>query len=530
MDHQTNRLDAFLLLAILWAGIYLPSLGTLELKGEEGRRVLPAVTMIESGNWLTPYVGGEPYYRKPPFVQWAVGATFQLTGIINEWTARLPSVLAIFAFIIVLAWQPGKWLSPTARLLAGILFLTNISLMEKGRLIELEALYICLTGIATLWWLNAWSCARRGLYLWGVPAMVLGLSLLHKGPLSLLFFYLPVIAVLQRHGKLRELLEWRHLASLLLMTGIFLAWAIPAARESSAGQMTSTFGSAMWSRLNPANLQIGKWLFNILRAFTNYLPWLLLLPFLWLRPWVNALPKENKKLFLGARLGLAAAFVLVVCLPGSIPRYSLPAFPLLSLLLGHLLSYRGLPKPFLDCWRNMLWTLHLLLAAATGAALYFSGFTLARSALFVFLLLLTVHQWKGRNTLTTARPLLLSSGLLMVLITCFYTLHIVPFRQTREKRRPAAQAINHLIPKDAPLYLYRPGYQAFIFYLKPPIRYLLSPDQLPKDETYLLLKQTDLEQLTSGPLGNRRYHTLHRLSPRIGGDFRLISIDRAPFR
>ncbi len=55
---------------LVWAAIYLPGLGSLEIKGEEGRRILPAVTMLQTGNYLVPYVGSEPYFRKPPLVNW----------------------------------------------------------------------------------------------------------------------------------------------------------------------------------------------------------------------------------------------------------------------------------------------------------------------------------------------------------------------------------------------------------------------------------------------------------------------------
>ena len=95
-----SRGPSLFLVLICWAAIYLPGLGSLELKGEEGRRILPAVTMIETGNYLVPQVGSEPYYRKPPLVNWLVAASFQLTGVRNEWTARLPSALCVLAVAI----------------------------------------------------------------------------------------------------------------------------------------------------------------------------------------------------------------------------------------------------------------------------------------------------------------------------------------------------------------------------------------------------------------------------------------------
>src|SRR5688572_25671825 len=56
LDVNMSRAASFFLVVLCWAAIYLPGLGALEIKGEEGRRILPAVTMIESGNYLVPQV------------------------------------------------------------------------------------------------------------------------------------------------------------------------------------------------------------------------------------------------------------------------------------------------------------------------------------------------------------------------------------------------------------------------------------------------------------------------------------------
>ena len=88
---------SFFLVMLVWGAIYLPRLGSLELKSEEGRRVLPAVTMLQTGNYVVPQVGSEPYLRKPPLVNWLVAGSFKIFGARNEWTARLPSVLCVLA-------------------------------------------------------------------------------------------------------------------------------------------------------------------------------------------------------------------------------------------------------------------------------------------------------------------------------------------------------------------------------------------------------------------------------------------------
>src|SRR5205823_14705344 len=88
---------SLLIVLAIWAAIYLPALGSLEIKGEEGRRILPAVSMLETGNYVVPRVGSESYFSKPPLINWLVAASFKLFGQSNEWTARLPSALCVLS-------------------------------------------------------------------------------------------------------------------------------------------------------------------------------------------------------------------------------------------------------------------------------------------------------------------------------------------------------------------------------------------------------------------------------------------------
>ena len=71
----------WLVVLVIWAAIYLPALGSLEIKGEEGRRILPAVTMLQTGNFIVPYVGSDAYFTKPPLVNWLVAASFKAFGV-----------------------------------------------------------------------------------------------------------------------------------------------------------------------------------------------------------------------------------------------------------------------------------------------------------------------------------------------------------------------------------------------------------------------------------------------------------------
>ena len=99
MPSELSRARAYLIVVMIWAAIFLPALGATEFKGEEGRRAIPAVNMLRTGNWVLPTISGRDYYNKPPFINWVIAASFLITGRIDELAARLPSAIFILLFV-----------------------------------------------------------------------------------------------------------------------------------------------------------------------------------------------------------------------------------------------------------------------------------------------------------------------------------------------------------------------------------------------------------------------------------------------
>src|SRR5437867_7909532 len=135
---MNSRLRALFVILLVWAAIYLPALGSIAIKGEEGRRILPAIRMLETGNYIVPQVGSNPYFRKPPLVNWLVAASFKILGVRNEWTARLPSALSVLAVAIAFVTVAGASLGARGSVIAGLVLVSNIGIIENGRLIEIE--------------------------------------------------------------------------------------------------------------------------------------------------------------------------------------------------------------------------------------------------------------------------------------------------------------------------------------------------------------------------------------------------------
>jgi 4-amino-4-deoxy-L-arabinose transferase-like glycosyltransferase len=437
LDIEMSRASSFCLVIACWAAIYLPALGSLEIKGEEGRRILPAVTMLETGNYLVPQVGSEPYYRKPPLVNWLVAASFKVTGARNEWTARLPSVLCVLAVALAFLTVARRSLGPNGSLIAALIWLANFGTIEKGRLIEIEALYVSLFGLAFIFWLSGWQQRRSSWLTWTVPWIFLGLGLLAKGPLHLLFFYAVVTVVLYREGELRKLLSVPHITGVLIMTGIFAAWAIPywlAMRDANVAQ---NWSAQLTGRLTGDDFKLGSWLLNIPRGLAYFLPWTLLLPLVAKTKWAT---NSDRNLAHALGWGAALPFLLVNLLPGGLPRYSMPAL---------------VPA----CW------LMAMMLAAENV------------------------RWRGKIFEPKTRlRFVLSTAIAASILLCVYAVAVVPALQRRSKVKPIAAQIDRHVPDSERLYALDPDYQPFLFYVRSHLVYVNRLDEVPTTARYLLVQ------------------------------------------
>ena len=285
---RLTRGTAYFVVILVWAGIYLPGLGTLDIEFNEGRRIMPAVSMLDTGNWRTPSLAGSEYVKKPPMINWLIATSFIINGERSEFAARFPSVFFVLVFVSVLVLMPSELLSIKARFLGAVLFMTAYGSIDNGRQIEIDSIYASLTGIATVCWLNFWS--KSGflrMKLWLIPALVLGAGLLLKGPLILLFFYLVVLIVTISEKKTKELLRYEHLAGVALMFLIFLSWAFFIHSPNvQSQQMTSTWLNEITKRFNVEDMNVILWGKRVLGAVMGYLPWLVFIPFFWSRKWV----------------------------------------------------------------------------------------------------------------------------------------------------------------------------------------------------------------------------------------------------
>jgi len=423
--------------ALVWAVIYLPALGSIAIKGEEGRRILPAVRMLETGNYIVPQVGSKPYYRKPPLVNWLVAASFKFFGVRNEWTARLPSALSVLAVAIAFVTVARASLGARGSIIAAMIWLTNIGIIEKGRLIEIEALYVSLCGLAIVFWLSFFLQEKSPWLMWLAALVFLGLGLLTKGPTHLVFFYGIVVAVLASWRKWRLLVQPAHFVALIAMLGIAAAWAIPFVHSTTSEVAMDKWSAQFTGRLEGIDFKFFDWIQNIPRGLMYFLPWLLLFPFI---RFSRLHDEMQRRLARALSWGTAVPFLAVNLAPGAVARYGMPAIVPASWLLGMICAGNALQRP--------RWIKDERIWAKAVAAFIGMGFAIGAIGYPV-----TAMVLKGRQQI-----------------------------------KKAAARINAIVPASETLYAVNPDYQPVFFYMKAPVRYVSSVKELPRNVHYFLVR------------------------------------------
>jgi 4-amino-4-deoxy-L-arabinose transferase-like glycosyltransferase len=515
-----SRLSAFLIIATLWAAIYLPGLGSTEIKGEEGRRILPAVTMLESGNWLVPYVGGKPFLRKPPLVNWAIALSMKWLGRRDEWAARLPSALSVLALCGVLIGVSGPrartMLTPEIAFIAAVFLLTSCGLLAKARFAgaEIEGIYVPLSGAAIVLWLAWWEQRRSPWLFWTVPFVFLGLAALAKAPLHLLFFYAIVVGVLWAARERRWLWHPAHFVGIAIMVAIFAAWAVPYFQNEATQQAAKVWSDQFAGRVTENKSDAKSYALNMPRAFADQLPWLLFAPLLWTRR--KAWSGREGALVRGTLLAGTVCFFVLLLIPGVLTRYVLPLTVPLAVLLALAVGEEKFQPParFLRAWwrTNSGFALGLLALACVAPVLVAiggrahaqqTGEPIQSEAALLWwpilasgaTILIALTVFVGRRRFARPTRLAGASAALCGAAALLYAAAAVPFINRADNIRPLAAAIDKAIPPGKRLIIFDPEFQPAIFYLRTPFAYAANMKELPLDAEYVLARAGNREKL-----------------------------------
>ena len=337
MIRSGGRRDTALLL-IGAALLLLAGIGSYPLwDPDEGRHAAIAERLGNDGQWLVPRLYGEPYYDKPTLFYWIVRASFATFGT-NELAARLPSVLATLATLVIVHRFARDRLGRRAAAIAGAIYATAPLVVVLGRYCNLDAILTLFVTWACTGWLGWLDGSRRRPPWSAYLAMALGTLL--KGPVAVLLPGLTAMAVAVRRGAVRELLaRARPAHGALVILALTFPWLAGTALAEPDYLRTFFVEHNFRRYLSSEFDHVRDSTFFLWALPALLLPWSLLVPAVIGRP-PAATTNRSEVHRWQSDLAVWAAVVVVFFSLGraKLGSYVLPAVPPVALWLGSALA------------------------------------------------------------------------------------------------------------------------------------------------------------------------------------------------
>jgi 4-amino-4-deoxy-L-arabinose transferase-like glycosyltransferase len=329
LTHVATRVPVAVWVTLLWAIAVLPNLSVRSFVWEEGRNAEIARDILKRGDFLEPYIYGVRWAEKPSLLPWLIAATARVTGGVDEWSARLPPMLAVLFTALLVERLTRRYARARASLFAAVSFLFCPMLLQKLTIAEPDTIITFLSFAAFMVWWRGEEAGRVAAWRWLACGVLLAVLTMAKGPQPAAFFVLGVGGYLIVHHR------WATpgLAVCLALPAMAtIAWAAAVYRDGDLPVwLTYMRLRVQFDFLNYLRQQM--WLIGNL--WVQLLPSTILLP-LFLSAWRRRISGAIvipviEPLILYAGLGL----VVLVVWPSANARYAMPAAPAVAVLAGY---------------------------------------------------------------------------------------------------------------------------------------------------------------------------------------------------
>lgn len=372
---QLSRSRPFLWLLLLAAIALGAGIGLRDPSPpDEPRFVLAAKQMVETGQWMIPHRGIEPYAHKPAPFMWLQAAAYEVVG---NWRVAflLPSLLAALGTLWLTSDLATRLWGRRAGIYAGLALLACLQFGLQAKRAQIDMVLVFWTTLS-LWALSRHLLRGPDWRMLALGGLAAGIGTVTKG-----VGFLPLLVLLPwwlaRRGGMalsaegyRDWRWWWLPAGFLIGVGTWLVPMLLAVMTSSDPALhayaaeillkqTATRYANAWHHVKPA------WYYLQVIA-TLWLPGALLLP--WLVPgwWRRIRSGDAHVLLLVGWALLVLAFFTAS--PGKREVYLFPALPALCIAAAPLL-----PGLLRRIWPRRLLLGYVVVMTAAALALAVSG-------------------------------------------------------------------------------------------------------------------------------------------------------------
>ncbi len=335
---QRPRIATLFLIVVMPAVLLYCRLGFPLFEPDESRYAELPREMLARGDFVVPYLEGEPYLEKPPLFYWLVAGAYKVCGV-SAGAARIVPAVALHGAILLVYLFGRRHFGERAALWGALGLALSPGFLGMGRLLVLDGL---LTFCVTLG-LFAGFEAVRGAALhrgwWALSAVACGLGVLTKGPVALVLV-VPPLWLYRRLGGPGCAVPYRWAAAFLATAAAVASpWYVGVCVRAPEFAYTFLWEHNVLRFLTPFAHERGVWFYGPV-VLAGLLPGTLLTVPL-VRFLASGDPEAARRRTpeLGFLLLCGGWCVLFFTLSAcKLPTYVLPAFPALSLTLGWFLA------------------------------------------------------------------------------------------------------------------------------------------------------------------------------------------------
>ena len=468
-DTGNNRYLAWIILLLLIPALFI-NLGMSPLIMDEATRGLVAFEMHHTGNLITPTINGEYYFNKPPLYNWILLGFFNLFNSYSEFILRLPAVISLLIFGLIIYFTTRKELGSRVAFLSSLLFISCGRILFYDSMRGLIDLSFSIVIFLNFYLIYYFISRKKYLSLYLISYFLISVAFLMKGLPAVIFQALTLFTAMAYFKSLKKLFHPSHLAGLMVFIILIGGYYYLLWQNSSEPEFFKRLVTESTKRTFIAN---GYWK-TIKHIFYfpfdqvyHLLPWSILFIFLFRKSFYTKLREKKYAGYL--------ALVFIVNIPvywtsvGTYPRYIFMLYPLLFILLADYYTDLKQSDRFYKIFWYMIFILSgLAFAFGTG---YFLTHSIAGSArvIIIFCISLAIVlaayflMWKKQDI----RIELLI--IILLVLRIFFNLVVLPDRlvktpQLAEKK--AAEKI-YQITKGHELLLHpvTPVSLEFVYYI-----------------------------------------------------------------
>ena len=306
---------------------------------DETRYLAVAWEMWIGGDYLVPHLNGEAYSHKPPLLFWLINLGWAVFGV-NDWWARLVAPLfglgslALTAMLGRRLWPNRPDVGDMAPLiLVGGLFWAAFTTLTMFDMLVCFFTLAALLGVVD-------GCRRGGWLGWVLAGVAMGLGVLSKGPVILVYVLPVALGAPLWIGGGRQVtwaaLYARLIAAVLIAAAVAMAWAVPAAIAGGGEYGDAILWGQTAGRISESFAHGRPWWFYLAALPAVLLPWIL-----WPPVWRGLFRVRALLADAGCRfclVWLAAVVVILALVSGKQPHYLIPSLPAAALLMAAVLG------------------------------------------------------------------------------------------------------------------------------------------------------------------------------------------------